>query len=148
MCVARTEAELAATGLDYTVADLGTQEGCGSAVAETETSLVDWDAALHVVAGSEDVLKEIAKVAIEELEKLTNELGSYVAEYDQPQIKSTAHTMQGTLRVFQNEFAMSLLLKLQTENVEKEEIVSAYEQLEPLLKLILGEITAYYRGDQ
>ena len=28
MCVARSEQELAATGLDYTVADLGTPEGC------------------------------------------------------------------------------------------------------------------------
>ena len=35
MCVSRSEAELAATGLDFTVADLGTSEGCAHAVAET-----------------------------------------------------------------------------------------------------------------
>jgi len=35
MCVARTEAELATAGLDYTVADLGTAEGCEHAVSET-----------------------------------------------------------------------------------------------------------------
>jgi NAD(P)-dependent dehydrogenase (short-subunit alcohol dehydrogenase family) len=39
MCAARTEAELAATGLDFTVADLGTPEGCARAVAETEERL-------------------------------------------------------------------------------------------------------------
>jgi len=39
MGVARSEAELAATGLDYVVADLGTLEGCENAVAETRRRL-------------------------------------------------------------------------------------------------------------
>ena len=39
MCVARSEQELADTGLDYTVADLGTVEGCENTVAETEERL-------------------------------------------------------------------------------------------------------------
>jgi NAD(P)-dependent dehydrogenase (short-subunit alcohol dehydrogenase family) len=39
MTVARSEAELAAVGLDYVVADLGTPEGCAEAVAETQRRL-------------------------------------------------------------------------------------------------------------
>jgi NAD(P)-dependent dehydrogenase (short-subunit alcohol dehydrogenase family) len=39
MCVARSEADLAATGFAYSVADLGTQEGCAQAVAEAEQQL-------------------------------------------------------------------------------------------------------------
>jgi NAD(P)-dependent dehydrogenase (short-subunit alcohol dehydrogenase family) len=39
MGIARNEQELAATGLDYTVADLGTSEGCALAVAQTEERL-------------------------------------------------------------------------------------------------------------
>ena len=39
MCVARSESELAEVGLDFTVADLGTLEGCELAVAETERRL-------------------------------------------------------------------------------------------------------------
>jgi NAD(P)-dependent dehydrogenase (short-subunit alcohol dehydrogenase family) len=39
MGVARNEQELAATGLDYTVADLGTFEGCALAVSQTEERL-------------------------------------------------------------------------------------------------------------
>lgn len=39
MCVARSEQELAAVGLDYIVADLGTVEGCEMTVAETEKRL-------------------------------------------------------------------------------------------------------------
>jgi len=35
MAVARSESELRATGMEYTVADLGTVEGCERAVAET-----------------------------------------------------------------------------------------------------------------
>ena len=39
MCVARSEQELAEVGLDYTVADLGTADGCANAVAATEEKL-------------------------------------------------------------------------------------------------------------
>lgn len=39
MAVARSESELLKTGLEYTVADLGTVDGCARAVAETETRL-------------------------------------------------------------------------------------------------------------
>lgn len=39
MGVARSEKELAAVGLEYTVADLGTVEGCAQAVAQTEKRL-------------------------------------------------------------------------------------------------------------
>jgi len=39
MCVARTEAELVEVGLEYSVADLGTPEGCTHAVEDTEQRL-------------------------------------------------------------------------------------------------------------
>lgn len=39
LCVARTEQELADVGLEYAVVDLGTEEGCAYAVAETERRL-------------------------------------------------------------------------------------------------------------
>jgi len=39
MITARSETELASAGLEYVVADLGTTEGCGQAVAETERRL-------------------------------------------------------------------------------------------------------------
>jgi NAD(P)-dependent dehydrogenase (short-subunit alcohol dehydrogenase family) len=39
MCVARSQKELAETGLEYAVADLGNPDGCAHAVAETEQRL-------------------------------------------------------------------------------------------------------------
>jgi NAD(P)-dependent dehydrogenase (short-subunit alcohol dehydrogenase family) len=39
MCVARNEKELADVGLEYSVADLGTPEGCGNAVDDAEKRL-------------------------------------------------------------------------------------------------------------
>ena len=39
MCVARSEQDLAKVGLEYSVADLGTPDGCAHAVAETEQRL-------------------------------------------------------------------------------------------------------------
>ncbi len=39
MCVARSQQELAEVGLDYSVADLGSPDGCADAVTETEQRL-------------------------------------------------------------------------------------------------------------
>jgi len=39
MCAARTERELVEVGLEYSVADLGTPDGCAQAVADTEQRL-------------------------------------------------------------------------------------------------------------
>jgi NAD(P)-dependent dehydrogenase (short-subunit alcohol dehydrogenase family) len=39
MCVARSEDKLADVGLDYAVADMGTEEGCARAIAQTEDRL-------------------------------------------------------------------------------------------------------------
>jgi meso-butanediol dehydrogenase/(S,S)-butanediol dehydrogenase/diacetyl reductase len=39
MCVSRSEDELAATGMDYVAADLGTEEGCADAVSACEARL-------------------------------------------------------------------------------------------------------------
>ena len=39
MCVARSEKDLTDAGFDYSVADLGTPEGCAQAVADTEQQL-------------------------------------------------------------------------------------------------------------
>src|ERR1700684_1570719 len=39
MAVSRSETELAAVGLEYVAADLGTAQGCAAAVAETERRL-------------------------------------------------------------------------------------------------------------
>lgn len=39
MCVSRSDPELAKVGLDYVVADLGTEQGCADAVATTEQRL-------------------------------------------------------------------------------------------------------------
>jgi NAD(P)-dependent dehydrogenase (short-subunit alcohol dehydrogenase family) len=39
LCVARSQQELEATGLDYTVADLGTAAGCATAVSDAEQRL-------------------------------------------------------------------------------------------------------------
>ena len=39
MCVARSEDELAKTGHEYSVADLGSSEGCAKVIADTEQRL-------------------------------------------------------------------------------------------------------------
>ncbi|HVW67364.1 MAG TPA: SDR family oxidoreductase [Steroidobacteraceae bacterium] len=58
MIVSRSAAELAAVGLEYVVADLGTPEGCALAVAETERRLgpVDLLVANHGIGSAHERL--------------------------------------------------------------------------------------------
>jgi NAD(P)-dependent dehydrogenase (short-subunit alcohol dehydrogenase family) len=58
MVVSRNAAELAAVGLDYVAADLGTAEGCALAVAETERRLgpIDLLVVNHGIASTDERL--------------------------------------------------------------------------------------------
>ena len=108
-------------------------------------SIVDWDAALEFVAGSDEVLRGIAKVAVDELDQLINRLDTEVVFGDLQQINKTAHALQGTIRIFYNQQAMDLLEKLQMESASQNDVVSIHAQLGPLLKQILGEIRNYHQ---
>ena len=60
MGVSRSQQELAAVGIEYVVADLGTSEGCGLAVAETERRLGPIEVLVcnHGIAAHERVIWE------------------------------------------------------------------------------------------
>jgi PAS domain S-box-containing protein len=109
-------------------------------------SLVDWKAALEFVAGDEKVLKDIAEIAIDELDQLVTQLESAVTVRDLAQVNKTAHSVQGAVRVFQNTEAKRLLAKLQPGACGLEDVVSIHAELAPLLKQILSEIETFYQN--
>ena len=114
--------------------------------AARSNALIDWAAAMEVVSGDEAVLKSIAAIAIDELDCLTHLLSAQIADLNLPDSRKTAHTLLGTLRVFQNEKASKFLEQLQAPETQAAKMVSTWEQLEPMLKRILVEITHYHDG--
>jgi PAS domain S-box-containing protein len=113
---------------------------------QATSAVVDWPTALEVVAGNDEILYSIAEVAVEELSRLMTQLAVDAANHDITQLRKTAHSIQGTLRVFQNQPASVLLMKLQAADTRVEEIMLIQQQLEPLLRNILAEITNYRDG--
>ena len=109
-------------------------------------SVVDWDAALEVVAGNKSILKDVAEAAIGELDGLINQLATDVVTLDQQNIRKTVHTLLGALRIFQNDQASQLLNKLQADEISAAEFASTHKKLEPLLRQIRQEIADYQKA--
>jgi CheY-like chemotaxis protein len=110
---------------------------------------IDWREAIQVVAGDEPTLKEIAAVAVEEMTELMERLNAGVQQSDVKEIKESAHTIQGTLRVFPNETTAERLVQIQ-QHAEEANLVairSSFEDLQPRLASILDQIQQYHRGD-
>ena len=113
---------------------------------QEQASIVDWNAALEVVGGDAEILKTISGAAIEELSGLIHDLKSEIQNGDTVKAKSIAHSIQGTLRIFQNQQATTLVHQIQKSPDDSAEIVKCAIQLPPLLEQILGEIRQYHDG--
>ena len=107
--------------------------------------LIDWKAALQVVEGDVDVLRDIASLAVEELEQLVFQLETAVAQHHGPQIQRAAHTIQGTLRVFGNQLASAALADLEDRGRQGhlEDIDVRFAAVKPLLLQIRYELAQY-----
>ncbi len=117
-----------------------------SLTAEETASLVDWDAALKVVGDDADTLKAISVAAVEELSQLLSKLESHRLAGKTAELKQIAHSIQGTLRIFQNEQAEGFVRRIQDCTDSAAEINSLAEQVQPLLQQILVEIREYRDG--
>ncbi len=131
---------------------LTTSDNAGSnpvkAACATEAmplSVIDWEAASAVVDGDQELLKEIAKSAIEELQGLTERLAKAVKDQDAPGVQQTSHRVQGTLRVFPNVEATEQARKIESLGKDNrlDEIPAPFERLNCLLEQILAELIQF-----
>jgi len=108
-------------------------------------SIIDWAAALEVVDGDRELLNDVATAAVGELSELINRLVKAVNNSDAAGIQRTAHSVQGTLRVFQNVEASERAQTLETLGRENrlDEISSEFQRLKPLLEKISAELDQF-----
>ena len=134
--------------LQTTIRTLGSKEvETAGPTNDTPLSAVNWDAAFAVVDGDRELLGDIATAAIEELQGLIERLIKAVDDLDAAGIQGTAHSIQGTLRVFQNVEASELVQKLEILGRENrlEEVPALLERLKCLLEQILTELNQFRR---
>jgi two-component system sensor histidine kinase/response regulator len=132
--------------LQATIGNLGSNEvEIAGPTNGSPSSVVDWEAAFAVVDGDRELLVDIATAAIEELRGLIERLINAVDDQDAPGIQSTAHSVQGTLRVFQNVEASGLVQKLEILGRENrlDEVPALFERLKCLLEQILTELSQF-----
>ena len=111
--------------------------------------LVDWESALSVVDGEKEILKDIAAAAVAEVEDLVQRLGEAINAQDAEVVGRSAHSIQGTLRVFQNDEAIKLADDLQIRGRENrlEGISDQYEKLRKIMSLISAELVDFQNQD-
>jgi len=87
----------------------------------------------------------VATAAVGELSELINRLVKAVNNSDAAGIQRTAHSVQGTLRVFQNVEASERAQTLETLGRENrlDEISSEFQRLKPLLEKISAELDQF-----
>ncbi len=88
--------------------------------AERPGEAIDWSLALEQMGGSEDLLKEIVPMVIEELPKLLDQLRAAVAEGDGELVQRMAHTIKGTVRVFGTTSLESLAQNMEDKGREQQ----------------------------
>ena len=106
---------------------------------------IEWDEAMRVVGDDETILKDVVDASIGELGTLRGRLKVAVAAHDGEQIKRTAHSVQGTLRIFKNEAASTIVDELQVRggNGQMDGIEESFQVLDGLLESILNELVEY-----
>ena len=109
---------------------------------ENSESIIDWKSAMEVVDGDRELLIEIAASAVQELQRLMGQLDESVKHRDAPSVRIAAHSVQGTLRVFQNVEATELVQALEMAARENclDGVDTTYKRLNSLLEQILSEL--------
>ncbi len=115
------------------------------APSRSQDQIIDWDEALSVVDGDRDMLKEIAEIAVKELQSFHGQLTQAIAARDGDQIQRRAHAIQGTLRVFRNDEAIKLVehLQLLGKTNDLDDIQTPFVTLKSILKHLVDELESY-----
>jgi len=75
---------------------------------------VDWDAALAGVRGDRDLLRDIARAALEESPRLVEDIERALTRGDATALRLSAHTLKGSIRYFEAKQAFEYAYQLET----------------------------------
>ncbi len=106
---------------------------------------INWKTARDVVAGDEHLLKDVARAAIEEHERMSQTMRQALAEGNAQQLRLCAHTFKGMLRTFDVPALRNLAFQLEqrSESGQLEGVAPIAEQLLLGLAPLVDELQHY-----
>jgi HPt (histidine-containing phosphotransfer) domain-containing protein len=116
-------------------------------MTEEQTSheeLINWSAALEAAGGDEALLLELVGVFLEEATTLMADIRRSIDQRDAVLLRRSAHTLKGSLRIFDSAVASGLAFQL-----EEMGRTSAFDgappvlaELKPQMELVVGAMQA------
>ena len=116
-----------------------------AAIVVPETNMINWDSALNVAAGDEDLLKDLLAAILEECPEQMALLDSSIAACDSSTARRAAHTILGNMRTVLAQEAMekaSVVEQLAKDGL-LEGIDNSVEDLRSAINNALAEIRRY-----
>ena len=107
-------------------------------------SLIDWTAALDAAGDDAELLEELVGVFLEESPILMGQIRTGLENSDSPLVRRAAHTLKGSLRIF--EAAGGVDLAFQLEKLGQQGELAGGDQLLEDLQAYMAGVTAELNG--
>jgi HPt (histidine-containing phosphotransfer) domain-containing protein len=82
--------------------------------SENQAHLINWATALEMAGGDPDLMKELVQVFVDEGQQLLREIHNSLAAGDAALLRRSAHTLKGSLRIFEATPAAALAEQMET----------------------------------
>ncbi len=114
--------------------------------SEQNEQVINWPAALEGAANDKDLLDELVTLFLDESQKNLSDIRKALDEGNAELLKRAAHTLKGSLRIFQSFKAQDLAFQLEKkgENNSMESADSLLAQLLDQMKLVRAELEKGY----
>lgn len=107
-----------------------------------DQGVVNWTAALEATGGDESLLAEVVVLFLKEASTLLVTLQRSIDEKDAVLLRRSAHTLKGSLRIFES--ARAIDLAAQMEQIGKDEqfhlAPALLKQLQPEMGMVIAEL--------
>ena len=106
--------------------------------------LINWPAALEAAAGDEDLLLDLVGVFLDEAATLLADIRRAIAAQDAVLLRRAAHTLKGSLRIFESTVASGLAFQLEEmgKNAAFADAPGVLAKLEPQMELVIAAMKA------
>ena len=108
-------------------------------------AVIDWAAALEATGGDQSLLGELVDLFLQEGRTLMADIRRSIEEGDTELLRRSAHTLKGSLRIFESDRAIDLAFQMEQigKNEELEQAPEVLEQLAPQMELVVAELQRY-----
>jgi len=109
----------------------------------------EWQKALADLDGEEEILRDLAEVLLAERDAMIDAVRNAVARRDAPELRRTAHSLKGAVRVFHAQAAAAAALHLETlgRDADFQDADRALAELEEEVGRLCSELRSHLQND-